>query len=166
MTKHMLHKQISIVLRNNRLCHIVQYITSILLLVHWKTTLYFKNICFWATGYLKLCFSCSWYVKDNNKTRAYLTALSHKEYRYTAADSGLLKVHNARVRHMSHMSHGRAEAQAVSRRLRTAAAWVRDMWDLWWTKRHWGRFSPSTSSLAKHSTDCFTLIIIYHPGLV
>jgi hypothetical protein len=31
---------------------------------------------------------------------------------------------------------------------------------LWWTKRHWGRFSPSTSvSPANHSTD-FSIIII------
>jgi hypothetical protein len=42
------------------------------------------------------------------------------------------------------------------------------MWDLWWTKWHWGRFSPATSiSPAKsHSTDCSTFIIINHPGLV
>jgi hypothetical protein len=41
------------------------------------------------------------------------------------------------------------------------------MWDLWWTKRHWGRFYPSISvSLATHPTDCSTLIIIHHPGLV
>jgi hypothetical protein len=35
------------------------------------------------------------------------------------------------------------------------------MWDLW-TKRHWGRFSPSTSISPTnfHSTDCSTLIII------
>jgi hypothetical protein len=34
------------------------------------------------------------------------------------------------------------------------------MWGLWWTKRHWGRFSPSTSvSPANHSTD-FSIIII------
>jgi hypothetical protein len=34
------------------------------------------------------------------------------------------------------------------------------MWALWWTKRHWGRFSPSTSvSTANHSTD-FSIIII------
>jgi hypothetical protein len=41
------------------------------------------------------------------------------------------------------------------------------MLDLWWTKWHWGRFSPSTSvsSANSHSTDCSTLII-YHPGLV
>jgi hypothetical protein len=39
------------------------------------------------------------------------------------------------------------------------------MWDLWWTKWHWGRFSPNTSvSPANfHSTDCSTLIV-YHPG--
>jgi hypothetical protein len=39
--------------------------------------------------------------------------------------------------------------------------------NLFWTKWHWGRYSPSISvSLASsHSTDCPTLII-YHPGLV
>jgi hypothetical protein len=44
------------------------------------------------------------------------------------------------------------------------------MWDLWWTKWHWGRFSPSTSALpATHSTECSTHIIIiihHHLGLV
>jgi hypothetical protein len=39
------------------------------------------------------------------------------------------------------------------------------MWDLWWAKWHWGRFSP-VSPANSHSIDCFTLIIIYHPGLV
>jgi cellulose synthase/poly-beta-1,6-N-acetylglucosamine synthase-like glycosyltransferase len=36
------------------------------------------------------------------------------------------------------------------------------MWDLWWTKRQWGRFSfqVTSVSLAKHSTDCSTLIIV------
>jgi hypothetical protein len=55
---------------------------------------------------------------------------------------------------------GRAIAQAVSRWLPTAA--VRGsslglvMWDLWWAKWRWGRFSPSTSvSPANfHSTNC------------
>jgi hypothetical protein len=30
------------------------------------------------------------------------------------------------------------------------------MWDLWWTKWHWGRFSPSTSVFLanSHSTNC------------
>jgi hypothetical protein len=38
------------------------------------------------------------------------------------------------------------------------------MWNLWWTKWHWDRFSPSTSvSLANsHSIVCSTLII-YRP---
>jgi hypothetical protein len=42
------------------------------------------------------------------------------------------------------------------------------MWDLWWTKWHWGRFSPSTSvsPANSHSSDCSTLTIIYHLGLV
>jgi hypothetical protein len=36
---------------------------------------------------------------------------------------------------------------------------------LWWTKWHWGRFSPSTSvsSANPHFTDCSIIIIIYHP---
>jgi hypothetical protein len=34
------------------------------------------------------------------------------------------------------------------------------MWGLWWTKRHWGRFSPSTSvSPANHSTNVSIIII-------
>jgi hypothetical protein len=52
------------------------------------------------------------------------------------------------------------------------------MWVLWWTKWHWGRFSPSTSDApaTSHSIDCSTfifiiiiiiiIIIIYHPWLV
>jgi hypothetical protein len=42
---------------------------------------------------------------------------------------------------------GRALAQAVSRRLPTAAdpdsRPGQVMWDLWWTKWHWAEFSPS-----------------------
>jgi hypothetical protein len=34
------------------------------------------------------------------------------------------------------------------------------MWGLWWTKWHWGKFSPSTSvSTANYSTN-FSIIII------
>jgi hypothetical protein len=42
------------------------------------------------------------------------------------------------------------------------------MWDLWWTKWFWGTFSPitSVSPANSHSTDCSTLIIIYHLRLV
>jgi hypothetical protein len=42
------------------------------------------------------------------------------------------------------------------------------MWDLWWTKWRWSRFSPSTSiSLANHhSTNFSTITITYHLGLV
>jgi hypothetical protein len=38
---------------------------------------------------------------------------------------------------------------------------------LWWTKWHWGRFSPSTSvSPANlHSTNFSTITLIYHLGL-
>jgi hypothetical protein len=41
------------------------------------------------------------------------------------------------------------------------------MWDLWWTRWRWGRFSPSTSvSPANlHSTSWSTIILIYHRGL-
>jgi hypothetical protein len=35
------------------------------------------------------------------------------------------------------------------------------MWGLWWTKRHWGTFSPSTSvSLANHHSTNLSIIII------
>jgi hypothetical protein len=41
------------------------------------------------------------------------------------------------------------------------------MWDLRWAKWQWGRFSPSTSvSPANSHSDCSTLILMYHPGLV
>jgi hypothetical protein len=42
------------------------------------------------------------------------------------------------------------------------------MWDLWWTKWRCGRFSPSTSvSPANlYSTNCSTITLIYHLGLV
>jgi hypothetical protein len=42
------------------------------------------------------------------------------------------------------------------------------MWDLCWTKWHWGRFSPSTSvsPANTYSTECCTFIIIQHSGLV
>jgi hypothetical protein len=42
------------------------------------------------------------------------------------------------------------------------------MWDLWWTKWHWGRFSPSTSVSPTnlHSTNLPTVTITYHLGLV
>jgi hypothetical protein len=42
------------------------------------------------------------------------------------------------------------------------------MWNLWWTKWRWGRFSPSSSvSLANlHSTNFSTITITYHMGLV
>jgi hypothetical protein len=41
------------------------------------------------------------------------------------------------------------------------------MWDMWWTKWHWGRFSliTSVSSANSRSTGCSTLIT-YHLGLV
>jgi hypothetical protein len=65
---------------------------------------------------------------------------------------------------------GRDIAQVVNGRLPTKVAWVRGqvMRYLWWTKWHWGRFSPSTSvsPANSHSIDCSTFIIIYHPGLV
>jgi hypothetical protein len=52
----------------------------------------------------------------------------------------------------------RAMAQAVSRRPLTVETRVRSRgqstWDLWWTKWHWDRFSPSTSVFPSqfHST--------------
>jgi hypothetical protein len=42
------------------------------------------------------------------------------------------------------------------------------MWDLWWTERHWGTFSPSNSvSPANHHSTNFSIIIItrgWHDG--
>jgi hypothetical protein len=40
------------------------------------------------------------------------------------------------------------------------------MWDLWWTKWHWGRFTQSTSvsPAYPHSTKCS--IFTYYPGMV
>jgi hypothetical protein len=42
------------------------------------------------------------------------------------------------------------------------------MRDSWWTNQHWGGqvFSEHFGPLSNHSTDCSTLIIIHHPGLV
>jgi hypothetical protein len=34
------------------------------------------------------------------------------------------------------------------------------MWGLWWTKRNWGRFSPSTSVFPANHTTKFSTIII------
>jgi hypothetical protein len=60
---------------------------------------------------------------------------------------------------------GRAVAQVVSSlaslRADPGSRPVQVMWDLWWTKRHWGMFSPSISiPPANHSSDCSTLIIV------
>jgi hypothetical protein len=39
------------------------------------------------------------------------------------------------------------------------------MWGLWWTKRHWGRFSPSIwVSPANHHSTNFSIIIITNRG--
>jgi hypothetical protein len=68
--------------------------------------------------------------------------------------------------------NGKIVFQTVSGWLPTAAARGSSpglvMWDLWWTKWRWGRFSPSTSvPLANlHSTNCSTITLIYHLGLV
>jgi hypothetical protein len=63
--------------------------------------------------------------------------------------------------------YGPAVAQAVSRWLPNAATPVRvrtGIWGLWWTKLHWGRFSPKTSVYpANHSTN-FSIIIITRGG--
>jgi hypothetical protein len=41
------------------------------------------------------------------------------------------------------------------------------MWDVWWTKWHWGMFSPSTSVSPANSypNDCSTVITIYRLGM-
>jgi hypothetical protein len=41
------------------------------------------------------------------------------------------------------------------------------MWNLWWTKRHWGRFSPSTSvSPVNHHSTNFSIIISPGAGTI
>jgi hypothetical protein len=42
------------------------------------------------------------------------------------------------------------------------------MWDMWWKKWRWAKFSPSTSvsPANHHSTNFSTTTITYHPGLV
>jgi hypothetical protein len=42
------------------------------------------------------------------------------------------------------------------------------IWDLWWTKWRWDRFSPVTlvSPANFHSINFSTITITYHPGLV
>jgi hypothetical protein len=64
---------------------------------------------------------------------------------------------------------GRTIAQAVSRWLPTAVAWVRArVWScgIWWTKWRWGRFSSSTlvSPANLHSTNCSTITLIMSLG--
>jgi hypothetical protein len=60
---------------------------------------------------------------------------------------------------------GRAIAQAVSRWLPIAGL---VKWDLWWTKWRCGRFclSTSVSPANLHSTNCSTITLTYHLGLV
>jgi hypothetical protein len=73
------------------------------------------------------------------------------------------KFYGVRVKVRGHPI-SRAVAQTVSRWLPTSAVWVpvrEGMWGLWWTKRHWGRFSPSISvSPANHHCTNFSIIII------
>jgi hypothetical protein len=71
-----------------------------------------------------------------------------------------------------HNKHGRAIAQAVSRRLPTSAAQFKPrsghvgFCDE--QKWRWGRFSPRTSVSPANlqSTNFYTITIIYHLGLV
>jgi hypothetical protein len=100
--------------------------------------------------------------KCNTDGSAVTSMKPKARYRFHTAAilQSLIKKHNSpKVRSQD----GRVVAQAVSRWLPTVAARVSvraSMWSLWWTKRHWGRFSPSTSvSPANHSTN-FSIIII------
>jgi hypothetical protein len=66
--------------------------------------------------------------------------------------------------YFSFPSQGHAVAQAVSCWLPTTVGRVRiraSMWGLWWTKWHWGRFSPSTLvSPANHHSTNFSMLIV------
>jgi hypothetical protein len=64
---------------------------------------------------------------------------------------------------------GRAIAQALaSHRGCPGSSPGLVMWDLWWTKWRWGRFSQSTSAYPDnlHYTNFSTITIAYHLGLV
>jgi hypothetical protein len=63
---------------------------------------------------------------------------------------------------------GRAIARVASHRGGQGSIPGLVKWDLWWTNWRWCRFSPSTSvSLANlHSTNCSTITLTYHLGLV
>jgi hypothetical protein len=73
-------------------------------------------------------------------------------------------LHNAVPEPYIYQTRDRAVAQAVSLWLPTR--WPgfssgQSMWGVWWTKWHWGRFSPSTSiSPANHHSTNFSIIII------
>jgi hypothetical protein len=60
--------------------------------------------------------------------------------------------------------------QTVSRRLPNPVArfqlHVKVMWDLWWTKLHWSRFSSSTTVSPANFHFTKSSIHIYHPGLI
>jgi hypothetical protein len=59
------------------------------------------------------------------------------------------------------MCHGLGGYSSVSHREESGLIPGHSLWDLWWTKWHWNRFSPSTSCCQYHSinapTCCFYL---------
>jgi hypothetical protein len=71
-------------------------------------------------------------------------------------------VHQSAVAVDIHMTVGHVIAQRLDAGFppRRPGSRTGSMWGLWWTKRHWGRFSPSTSvSPANHSTNFSSIII-------
>jgi hypothetical protein len=75
-----------------------------------------------------------------------------------------------------HISCGRVVGSRIKKNF---LGWVKErggpgskpglvIWNLWWTKWHWGRFSPSTSvsPVNLHSNNISTITTTYHPGLV
>jgi hypothetical protein len=77
-----------------------------------------------------------------------ISTASRKKFNYKHLIHRLLWIWDIGVKHSAYKSilvEGRAIAQAVSRGLPTAAVGSSPgqvMWDLWWTKWHWGRLSP------------------------
>jgi hypothetical protein len=115
---------------------------------------------FHLQGFSWMCnvVSCS-YTLDLLRCHCRINEISAACFDFTRSSSGRYFYVTAAL--------GRAIAQAVSRG--GPSSWPGlVMWDLWWTKWRWGRFSSSTSvSPANlHSTDCSTITIIYHLGLV
>jgi hypothetical protein len=112
-----------------------------------------------------ICWWCLYAIGKESSTCISLSAISQRRMEKWRYSSAILCLS------ITILACCRDIAQAVSRRLRTAAARVlaqiKSCGICGGQSGTWARFYPSTSvSLANsHSTNCSTLLI-YHPGLV